>query len=87
MQAELRLDARCNQTIAENLRAPQPSPPAVAIAQERLENLAQGCPAGYEKIIELRRQGYTQEEIAAALGLAEATVRRFLKRLANEIAP
>lgn len=81
---ELSLDARRNKPVAQKLFAPQPGPPAAAIAQERWENLTQECPHGYEKILELKLQGHTQEEIAGALGYAVATVRRFLKRLAHE---
>jgi RNA polymerase sigma-70 factor (ECF subfamily) len=59
----------------------EPAPVSVAIARERLNRMLADQPQHYRRIIQLRLEGYSQVEIAAKLGLAESTVRRFLKRL------
>jgi len=59
----------------------EPAPVDVAIARERWDRLLQGQSEHYRQIIELRLQGRTNQEIADTLGIAESTVRRFLKRL------
>ncbi len=62
----------------------QPGPMDVAIARERWSQMMEDQPAHYRQIIQLRLQGYTYQDIAASLQLAESTVRRFLKRLFHE---
>ena len=59
----------------------QPEPEEVAIARERLEQLLQGQPAHYRRIIELKAEDYTCAEIGEILDLDENTVRRFLSKL------
>jgi RNA polymerase sigma factor (sigma-70 family) len=59
----------------------QPGPMEVVIARERWNMMLHEQPPHYRRIIQLRLQGYTNQEIADALNLDERTVRRFLKRL------
>lgn len=66
---------------SEEMVSHQPSPLDVAIARERWENLLKNQPEHYRRIVHLRLQGYTCEEIGAAVHLNERTVRRFLQKL------
>ena len=59
----------------------QPAPIDVAIAREQWQRMVQDQPAHYRRIIQLRLQGRTYQDIADSLHLAESTVRRFLKKL------
>lgn len=65
----------------EEVSGSQPTPVEVVIARERWNRMLQDQPEHGRRIIELRLQGYTCQEIADSLHLAERTVRRFLKRL------
>jgi DNA-directed RNA polymerase specialized sigma24 family protein len=44
------------------------------------------CPVEHHKLLRLRRQGLTLQEIADHLGLHEGSVRRILRRLARDLA-
>jgi RNA polymerase sigma factor (sigma-70 family) len=57
-----------------------PSPAEVALAVDELEHLLSSLPALARQVVELRLQGYQQDEIAKQLGCAERTVRRWLTR-------
>ena len=72
---------------ARALAGRQPTPSQVAMANERWEQLLEGQPAHYRQILVLLRQGHTHQQIAAALGLNEKTVRRLLLKLAPEPVP
>jgi RNA polymerase sigma-70 factor (ECF subfamily) len=61
-----------------------PPPIEVAIARERWAGILEGQPERYRRIIELRLQGHTCQEIADSVQVAECTVRRYLKRLSRE---
>jgi RNA polymerase sigma factor (sigma-70 family) len=63
--------------------ARQPEPIDVAIAREQWDRLLEGQPSHYRRIIQLRLQGHTYQNIADAVHMDECTVRRFLKRLMN----
>lgn len=69
---------------AARLISSEPEPVAAAIARERWEGLLQDQPPHYRRIVQLRLEGHTLQHIADELHLDESTVRRFLKRLANE---
>jgi RNA polymerase sigma factor (sigma-70 family) len=56
----------------------------MAIARERWHQIMDDQPEHYRRIIQLRLEGYTYQDIADTLQLAESTVRRFLKRLFDE---
>lgn len=55
-----------------------PSPSQYAQARDLLDNLTKGKPAVVARIIELRQQGLTFEEISQQVGLSERSVRRML---------
>ncbi len=59
----------------------QPSPSQVAIAHELWARLVQGQPAHYRRILELRRAGNSNQQIADQLGLNEKTVRRVIRKV------
>lgn len=69
-----------------NLYDRQPGPVDVAIAREQWNRLLQDQPDHYRRIIHLRLQGHTYQEIAGLLHLDESTVRRFVKKLLSEAA-
>jgi RNA polymerase sigma factor (sigma-70 family) len=56
----------------------------VVIADEMLERMLADQPPRFRKIIQLRLQGKTHDEIAQALHLTRSAVHRFLKRLSEE---
>ena len=60
--------------------ARDPSPAEVAQAIEELERLLAALPTLGGQIVQLRLQGFRQDEIAEQLGCAERTVRRWLER-------
>lgn len=62
-----------------------PSPEAVVAFLDLLENFMQDLREGDRRILELRLQGWTQEEVAREVGCTERTVRRTLDRV-REIA-
>jgi RNA polymerase sigma factor (sigma-70 family) len=61
--------------------APTPSPSAVAIAKERWQLLLAGEPDRVRRIVELRLQGTTFNEIASHLHIHERTARKTIERL------
>jgi RNA polymerase sigma factor (sigma-70 family) len=60
--------------------ARDPSPAEVAQAIEELERLRASMPPLGAQVVQLRLQGYRQDEIAEQLNCAERTVRRWLER-------
>ena len=69
---------------ARRLAAQEPSPSEVAVADELWKRLLRGQPAQYRQILELRRNGNTQQQIAEQLGVNERTVRRTIQRIFEE---
>jgi RNA polymerase sigma-70 factor (ECF subfamily) len=65
--------------------ARDPAPAEVAQAIEELERLLAALPPLGGQIVQLRLQGYRQDEIAEQLGCAERTVRRWLERAAEVV--
>jgi RNA polymerase sigma factor (sigma-70 family) len=63
------------------LSAHDPQPIDVAIAREQWNCILSGQPENYRKIISLRLQGLSYQDIADSLHVDESTVRRFLKKL------
>ena len=61
--------------------APGPTPAQAAEFADQLERLLAGLDEEERKIVDLKLQDYTQEEIAQQLNCSERTVRRILKRL------
>jgi RNA polymerase sigma-70 factor (ECF subfamily) len=68
----------------EEVSGHQPGPIDVAIAREQWSLMMEDQPEHYRRIIQLRLQGHTYQDIADTLQVAESTVRRFLKRLFHE---
>jgi RNA polymerase sigma factor (sigma-70 family) len=66
---------------AEDMACRQPAPIDVAIAHEQWDQMLKDQPAHYRRIIHLRLQGHTCQDIGKAVHLDERTVRRFLKKL------
>ncbi|NQT11376.1 MAG: helix-turn-helix domain-containing protein [Planctomycetes bacterium] len=73
--------ARC---LSAQLAADQPSPSQVAIADELWTRLLRGRPEHHQRILELRREGNTHQQIADRLGVNERTVRRVIRSLLEE---
>ena len=55
----------------------------MAIAREKLEQMLAGQPPIFRKMIELRAQGLTHDEIADLLDVTRGAVYRFFKKLAE----
>jgi RNA polymerase sigma factor (sigma-70 family) len=84
---DVRREVPLHSQAPEGLLSPRGDAPLdLAVARETYAQLLQGQPAHYRRILEMKLQGYSCREIADALGLAECTVRRFLNKLAGEIA-
>jgi RNA polymerase sigma factor (sigma-70 family) len=62
-----------------------PSPSQHAVAKDLMESLTRGKPAVVERILILRQEGCTFEEIGAKVGLSERAVRRILNDLRSQI--
>jgi RNA polymerase sigma-70 factor (ECF subfamily) len=67
--------------VQRDISDPGPLPIDVAIAREQWNRFLSGQPNHYRKIIKLRLQGRTYQDIAILLQIDERTVRRFLKKL------
>jgi len=83
---EMRLPDRHVTTTPEPVD-PAPLPDDIAIARERWDRLIEGQPERSRRIIKLRLLGRINREIAEELGIAEVTVRRFLKKLSDDQLP
>lgn len=62
-----------------------PTPSEVAIAAEQFEQLTSGQPSHYRRMVELRAEGATYEEVAQELGVSERNVRRIFRRLEQRV--
>lgn len=67
-----------------DLSSRDPSPSQVAIFRERWNHLVDGQPTQVKRIVELRFNGATYEEIAEELHIHERTARKAIKRLTDE---
>jgi RNA polymerase sigma factor (sigma-70 family) len=67
------------------LRVPtrQPTPSQAAATKEEWDQLLERLPAHHQVILDLSRQGITQQEIAQKLNLHERSIRRVLRKFAN----
>src|SRR6516162_3343687 len=72
--------------LAELPESRVPPPSEIARAEELWERMLAACPVEHHKLLRLRRQGLTLQEIADRLGLHEGSVRRILRRLARDLA-
>jgi RNA polymerase sigma-70 factor (ECF subfamily) len=62
----------------------QPTPSQLAVADELWDRMLQGKPERHRRILELRREGNTHEQIADKLEVNEKTVRRVIKSVLRE---
>ncbi|MCA9036262.1 MAG: sigma-70 family RNA polymerase sigma factor [Planctomycetaceae bacterium] len=69
------------------LQLAEPTPSQHVMAQEKWDNLLQDEPAADRQLLQMRRQGLTQPEIAERLGISERQVRRVLSRLSRKANP
>lgn len=65
-------------------RYSEPTPSQHAVARERWDHLNDDENDMQRKLLELRRSGATQSEIAEALGMSERHIRRILSRLSRK---
>jgi RNA polymerase sigma factor (sigma-70 family) len=63
---------------------PAPTPATTAALKDHWQHLLKGQPEHYRRLLELLRQGRTQEEAAAVVGMNVTTVRRMLRRLGQQ---
>ena len=66
-------------SIWQRVASTEPTPEQAAIAAEELEALLKKLPPQGREVVALALQGHQQREIAAKLGVADRTVRRWLK--------
>lgn len=62
-----------------------PTPSQILVANERLAAIMSGRPEMHKKIIELRSQGFTFDEVAEKVGITERTVRRILHDVEKDL--
>ena len=67
------------------LVAQEASPEAIAEFNEQLEHVIASLGEEEQKVLELRLQQFTQEEIAEKLQCSERTVRRMMKRIQSQL--
>jgi len=76
---------RGERDVPREVRAPDPSPSESAQAGERLDQLIEGRSDHEKRVVELRRQGLTYEEVAEKLGCNERSVRRVIGELRSRM--
>jgi RNA polymerase sigma-70 factor (ECF subfamily) len=69
-----------------SLPSSQPRPSEVAQADELWERLLALCPPAHHELLRLKRQGLRLAEIAARTGMHQDSVRRVLRKLAQQLA-
>ncbi len=65
----------------QNRLGPEPTPSENVMAEETMEVMRRRMKAGHQRILELRREGYTHEEIAERLHLSPGHVRKLISYL------
>lgn len=90
VSAEMRLSERSPSEARDHLplvETTQPTPSQHAIAQESLDRIVRDEGETERHIVDCRRRGMTQQEIAAEMGTSERQIRRILSRLARKMPP
>lgn len=64
--------------------ASQPSPSQVAVAEELWSRMVRGKPERHQRILQLRREGNSYQQIADQVGVNEKTVRRVIQGVLPE---
>ena len=72
-------------TEGDDLRGRAPTPEEAAIAADLMEEVLAGLDDTYVAVFHLRLQRHTEEEIAAKLGCARASVRTRLSRIRDRL--
>lgn len=67
------------------LASPSPTPSQEAVARESWDRLMEGQPVVIRRILTLRREGHTYEEIADILETTTKTIQRLLRRLHRDL--
>ena len=82
-----RVQETANSSIEDELSAVarDPSPSQVAVAREQADRMTEGQPSYFQRIVDLRLNGATFEEIADHTGISERTIRRIVKRIRRRI--
>ena len=70
---------RGDRDVPREVVSPDPSPSQAAQASDRLAQLTEGRSPSEVKMITLRRDGLTFEQIASRMGVSETTVRRIIE--------
>jgi RNA polymerase sigma-70 factor (ECF subfamily) len=70
--------------ISRQFPASQPSPSEVAVAEELWARMVRGKPEHHQRILQLRREGNSYQQIADQLGVNEKTVRRVIQAVLPE---
>ena len=65
--------------------APDPTPEESAMLADEVQALLRALPVGARRIVELRLQGYTLDEIAADVQLCQRTVRRTMDKVRQQV--
>lgn len=68
-----------------DLKANADTPSQVLMAREQIDQLCQGKPPHYRRIIDLRVSGMTYKEVAEKLNMHPGSVRRIMRELANDL--
>lgn len=77
------VDAHCQ---IDNAKGNEPRPSEQVRADAVWQDLLAACPPEHKSILELRRLGYSCDEIGARTGLHPGSVRRVLRQLARHVA-
>jgi RNA polymerase sigma factor (sigma-70 family) len=72
-------------SVWQRVAAGEPTPEQAAIATDELEAVLTKLPPRGRQVVELVLQGYEQREIAAKLGCAERTVRRWVEAARTDL--
>jgi RNA polymerase sigma-70 factor (ECF subfamily) len=81
-QTAVRLEQPLSDTDSNRLpSSTEPLPPENAVAEELWQRLLDLCPPEHHQVLCLRRQGASNSEVAAQVGMHEGSVRRILREL------
>jgi RNA polymerase sigma factor (sigma-70 family) len=82
LEREQSIDGKVLEAFTE---AKQERPSEVVQADEKWQQLLAICPKGFHRILRLRRQGKSLDDIAAATGYHKSSIRRILYQLAQKL--
>ena len=76
LDSDIRSSTLCSQ---------EPTPSQAAVANERLDAILRGRPELHQRVLRLRREGFTFAEIAARTGIDERSARRILHGVEKQL--